>query len=164
MVGNGGDKRPSKLTLRLFGLTDEFISLIPDGKKSTLLNQLVTEAVLSDKILTSLIIVFGQKEGNRLYKKARKLTNGINLSSDERLIVGQNSSVDGEIVEEDAAVTVSQSKKNTSNDFNSTPTYNNDDPLASFSIENKAQTDHGAKEIQEDEISEKIKIEFDFDK
>jgi len=86
------DKTPSKLTVRLFGLTDEFMLTIPDGKKSLFLNQLITDSIVSDRILQSLIVVFGQKEGQKIHKKVKRLTKGVEIDSDRNLFEGGKTS------------------------------------------------------------------------
>lgn len=163
MALHNKEQAQSKLTLRLFGLLDEFISLIPDGKKSAYLNQLVTESLVFDNILSSLIIVFGQKEGLKIYRKAKKLTNGIQLESNRSLIEGAKNNIQNNV--ESKAYSGSESfKKDDDFEESNSDDYGNYDPMGDFSLDKKAVPEGIVDGLGEGSPPEDFEPKFDFEK
>lgn len=150
------EKPPSKLTVRLFGLTDEFMSLIPDGKKSLFLNQLITDSILSDRVLQSLVVVFGQKEGQKIHKKVEKLTKGVDIDSDKNLFEGKTlpSQQAPQIKEE-----ISEELTTTINEI-AVENELGDNDFGAFSIDNNTEVSKKEEEVAGD-LSGEVKYNFD---
>lgn len=65
-----------KVSLRASGLLEEFITLLPDGKKNAILSQILVDSIVYDRFYQSLVIVVGVKEATKIHKKVKKMING----------------------------------------------------------------------------------------
>jgi len=65
----------SRVTIRVSGLADDFLDLIPNGKKSAIISQILNDAIYSGRYKTSILTVFGSKNASKMIKKIERMTN-----------------------------------------------------------------------------------------
>ena len=138
MADNSKVKPSTRMGLRLTGIGKELIDELPDGKKSIFINQLLCDSLFSGRMLQTYLVVFGQKDGNKLHKRALKMAGGITIDTE----VSQNGS---QLINKNE-----QKMENT-------------EPLFSMDFEQKNNTKTSRVDSVSDEDND-LEIEFDFDK
>ena len=75
-------KAETKVVLRPNGLLEDFIKVLPDRKKNSILNQILLDSLLQNKVFHSLVVSIGQKEAGKMQNKIKKLLSGLLLAED----------------------------------------------------------------------------------
>lgn len=81
MARTKNEASSKKLTVSFVGIAQDLMDIIPEGKKSAILHQMILSSIANDEIFNILAITLGVKEARRVNRKFSKLIDGVAISN-----------------------------------------------------------------------------------
>lgn len=80
-----------KLSFTPVGVVDDALESLPSGKKSAIIHQILLNSLSNGSFFSSVVVVLGRKEADKIARKVEKMLIGVSLVSESSAIRVQSS-------------------------------------------------------------------------